>query len=249
MRAPTTRLIALSAIVLLLSIASSQAQVPISQGGSFAPAASMIYQEPVPPSTPGMWDVATTLDDGAIKPADGIGKRFIFKPDMASITWTGNQLNQDLSAPAGTTPALAEATFLGGGTLTITGIIYNASGFKTAVYSGPDPILVAEISPLHLRETDINGNALTAIGGFRMTPTGGWLYNNSILQLRGTYDVTLVMASVGPTAGGELDNFQSSLAQLNGFQMSFNIVPEPASALFLALGALVLAGRRTTPRV
>lgn len=249
MKAPTIRLTALSAVVLLVPVALSQGQVPISPGGSFSPAASMVYQEPFPPDTPGMWDVATTLDDGAIKPASGIGKEFIFKPEMATILWTGNQLDQDLSSPAGTTPALAEATFLGGGTLTIMGTIYSASGFKPAVYSGPDPILVAEIGPMHLRETDINGNALTAIGGFQMTPTGGWLYENSTLQLRGVYDVTLVMASVGPTIGGDLDNFQSSLAQLNGFQMTFNIIPEPASILLLVLGGLMFGTRRMIPRV
>lgn len=182
-----------------------------------------------------MWDVYTALDDGAVKPEDGIGKQFIFKPDMATIAWTGNMLDEDLSSPMGETPSLAEATFLGGGTLTITGKIFDASGFKPVVYEGPDPILVATIGPFHLRETDIDGNTLTAIGGFQMTPTDGWLYTNSILQLRGTYDVTMVMASVGPTEGGSLDNFQSSLAQLNGFQMTFNI-PEPASLLLLTLG-------------
>jgi len=190
-----------------------------------------------------MWSVDTLLNSGSIrKPTGVVGNQFRINSNEVEITWTGNQLNQDLSSPVSGS-WLAEATFLDGGTLTLTGTIRDAAVPYTARYTGT--LLTATVSGFHLRETDKDGNMINSIDTtIRLDPTGGYLYDNPYVNLRGLYDFALVGAVVGPVAGGSLDNFQTDLKSLQAFQINFTQVPEPTTAMILSLGAVVVLVRR-----
>jgi len=212
---------------------------PTSPGGGLFLASSPIYQAP----PPGIWDVNTMLNSGSIKNASGVGNRFRILGNEVSLEWAGNLLDQDLSTQIDPDSWLAEATFLGGGTLKLTGKIRDWAIPYTEMYDGL--LLQADVSSFQLRETDKDSNILNSVvTTIRFTPTGGWLNTNDILVLSGMYDFALVGAVVGPMEGGPLNDFQVNLKSLQAFQINFNLVPEPASVLLLVLGACGLRTRR-----
>jgi len=231
--------------VLCLAVVAVTAQgAPVSAGGAMFVQTSPVYLGPIPPSTPGIWDVNTLLNSGSIKKAEGVaGNQFRINANEVAIAWSGNQLDQDLSTMMDPDSWLAEATFLGGGTLTLTGKIRYTAIPYTVLHDGE--VLTATVTGFHLRETDKDSNIINSIDTtIRFTPTGGYLYDNPYVNLRGMYDFALVGAVVGPAEGGPLDDFQKDLVSRQAFMINFNLVPEPASLLLLALGACVMGGRR-----
>jgi hypothetical protein len=226
--------------------------VPVSSGGTFlhgSPAPAYLSPASLPP---GVWDMITTLSNCRVNDDTGTTAYRFSVADGVNFTWTGSQLNQDLSfdpTPGNTTndDSMAEATFNGGGTLTVTGKLRNAAG-TAVVFDGL--LLQATVSSFHLRETGISDDRLHSIESapgvnIRFTPTGGYLYDTAtVAQLRGTYDFAMIAAVMIPAAGGNLDNFGTDLVSTSTLLMSYNLVPEPASLLVMIAGVALLGRRR-----
>jgi len=244
--------VSILSLVLLASPADLLA-VPVSPGGAFSVTQSPIYRVDPPIPYP-VWEVPSTLNSGSVKNTSvpGGNKWQFLGTDAVSFTWTGNPLDQDLSSGG-----LAHATFLAGGTLSIYGKLRRIGGIPPFVEfdsydplkggnaTNPVPVLTATLGAFELRETDVNSNTLNSINNtIEFTPTGGFLYTNSILQLNGTYAAAIVGAVAGPMAGGPLNDFSTDLKSLNAFLINYNIVPEATSILLLGCGMFVMGLRR-----
>lgn len=97
----------------------------------------------------------------------------------AAITWTGNYLDRDMTASGGP----ADGLFQGGGTLTITGQLYDGPGpGATLIYTGTpaSPLLVASIGSFHVTETAADSNVLSFTSPPRFVPLGGFLASNNL---------------------------------------------------------------------
>jgi hypothetical protein len=218
---------------------------PISEGGTFYLLNGIpVYTAPKD-LAPGMWDIDTALSNSTIRKGDGaLGYQYkIQASDYTSFIWTGNQLDQDLSN-AGI--GLAEGTFLGGGTITVNGKIRDAAVPYTERFDGE--LLVANVQSFRLRETDANSDILNSVNALiRIQVVGGWLFDTAPeAQLRGLYDMALVAAKIGPSAGGALVNFQSDLVGRQTFQLQFTrVIPDPSSLGLMMLGGIgMLVSRR-----
>jgi hypothetical protein len=219
---------------------------PVSEGGTLGLRNGIpVYSAPMG-STPGLWDIDSTLNSGSVKKDAGqTGFQFMFLgADGVSIAWTGNNLSQDLSTYAGGTSYLAEGTFDGGGTLTVTGKVRNYANPTQVLYDGL--LLTANVQSFHLRETDKDSDVLHSIDGLiRVQITGGWLNTNSTMQLSGLYDMALVTAKTGPMDGvSPLNNFQADLVSRQAFSLQYSRVPEPSVCVLLLMGAGLFSMRR-----
>jgi hypothetical protein len=191
--------------------------------------------------------VSTAVNGGTVENEIGVPGN-AWSIYAGAFTWSGHEMIDDLSTQQDPDSWLAEALFSDDGTMTMSGTVYDLSW--NVVYTGD--LLTATVSDFHLRETDKDSNAINSVGAsILMTTTGGWLATNSELQVNGIYEFALVGASVGPTAGGKLDDFQEDLRLLNGYQVTFKyLVPEPASVLMLGAAGMwiVLKRRGRAPR-
>lgn len=232
-----TRLVVWACLLLVFAVASGAQATPVSQGGSLNLGSCPFYTSGSPGSIGMNVSVAGTSGIN-----DNTGARvWVIRANGGQLVWNGTPLTSDASRPVGA-DYLAEGYFGAGGTLTITGTVYNK--LNQIVYNGPDPLLVATVGTVHILEDQPGTSTLATIGGVAVTPTGGWLYTNSTLQWRGTYSMSFTMDSVRTMTGGALDNFGSSLKQSNAFMMQFFQLPEPASLLLLLVGfGLVASGR------
>lgn len=147
----------------------------------------------------------------------------------AEVIWTGNMLIADLS-----TGGRAEATFAGGGQLSITGKVFDVTTSPPVeLFDGL--LLQAIVGPYRVRETEVNSNLLAFVtdavlnpepfGQPRVVPVGGFLYANNLgFRLGGAFRLAVAFR---PTLSN-LNNFSSSILVSSGpTEMSFNIEALP----------------------
>lgn len=178
------------------------------------------------------------------------------------LRWVGNPLVTDSSTGVPPT-SKAEATFGSGGVLEIWGDLYDLSYTQIA----DDALLLrATVHGFRLQERGPTTNTMDTIGmngepGWaEVVPTGGLLYAENSdaipglmgpgLGFFGIYDLSISIAGAANWSSGTLDNFQDGIDVTSGvqFTMTFNRLPEPASALLVVLGGLVTFWRKRRGR-
>lgn len=155
----------------------------------------------------------------------------------ASLSWTGSELDQDLSAGG-----VADGTFLPGGSFSISGTIPAAGVFSSTV------VFEGTVSAFRAKESLNDPNKIEFLGhpgvndGVLITPTGGWLYDNNRLLGEYFFDAQGILVSQD---GDNLVDFQSSIAATAGSQfLLVSNIPEPTTGLLLVLGLVPLLRRR-----
>jgi hypothetical protein len=236
----STKLFGMGLLIGMFASATAFA-VPVSQGGAFFVSSSPIYD-----GTLQVWDIfEAMLNSGSVKNASGVGNRFIFSSNDSAInkfTWTGNTLNQDLTVVGEELHGL----FNGGGTLSVFGTLRNAA-FPNGQVAGAvnTLILQANVSGFELQEEGANTGIISSTNQFiTFTPTGGYLYTNSILQLNGTYRFALTGAVVEKLSGGDVENFSDDIKSMQAFQINYDLVPEPASLMFMGCCIMAFSFRK-----
>jgi len=165
-------------------------------------------QLPGPPPLPARWSIVNApVGDLALVGAD---TTWVIAPSSLSppalLSWTNSYLNQDLSVGG-----RAEATFSPGGTLMISGDLYDGSDPSAKLlFSGL--LLRATVGPFRVRETTATSNALEFVERPPLSPTLGFILTNPRLVLARTQLLTLTLDQVLQD-GGPLNNF-SPLAAL-----------------------------------
>lgn len=163
----------------------------------------------------------------------GAETRWVIAPNWASpatLTWSGNVLASDLSDGG-----LAEAEFLGDGTLTITGQLYDDSDQGSANLLHDGILLAAEVGAFRVRETVVDSNVLELVEPPELTPVGGFLVENGLdFIVAGRQSLFLLM---GPAQqdGGSLTSFDvaSTIATSSASQFDLTPVNPPQGATFL----------------
>jgi hypothetical protein len=184
----------------------------------------------------GEWTIpgATFFDGSAIAGPD----IFFIDPSGftagGTIAWTGNGLDQDLSA-GGT----AEATFFGGGAFSMSGTVLNA-GF-TPIFTGV--LLTGNISSFSVREPAGFDDALDLVVDPILTPTGGALADGTISTMTVPYFLSFTVAGANQN-GGPLVDFQSDINSILSMQFELTAVPEPGSLMLLLGGVALITCRR-----
>ncbi|NLX14290.1 MAG: PEP-CTERM sorting domain-containing protein [Phycisphaerales bacterium] len=166
----------------------------------------------------------------------------------ATFAWTGNPLDQDLSYQVGSN-WLADATFLDGGTVTITGTVYNV--FNMPLYSGL--LFEGLVSGFRWTESAATSNSLDLFhlnGGEKaiVQVTGGWLATNGMgmaMPLGSLY--WLDASALGCQQDGrDMHDWQGTIytaSSFTGFSLVY-YVPEPGALILLLAGGFVVLSRR-----
>ena len=182
------------------------------------------------------------LQDGAVVGASGGPTWFINVGASGPMSWAGNPLANDLSVGG-----LADGEFGGGGTMSITGTLYNEFFVPVVINS---LLLTGTVSSFRVTESSPDSNNMDNLAGAaRFTPTGGPLADGSLgLVFEGSYYLNFTGQPVLQDHGGfpgDWDDFTGNLFTLESFQFSLVSVPEPGTGLILAgLGCLAAVRRR-----
>ena len=151
----------------------------------------------------------------------------------AQLDWSGSMLDQELSSGG-----QLEGAFLAGGSITITGEVWNLNTF-TMLHSGV--LLEATVSAFHVLEEN-DTDTITFEPGATLTPTGGYLVTNTDgLKMVGDYYFSGTVSAARENGDGVSD-LSHSIVTNAGFQWTLVQVPEPAAAILLGLG-LALSAR------
>jgi len=156
----------------------------------------------------------------------------------ASISWTGNDLIQDLSQGG-----RAEGEFAAGGLVTLSGTILDP--YFIPIFTGT--ILEAQVTDDFVMLETNNDNTVNTAALVSLAVIGGELATGTQTglvmldpQMGGHY-----VESRAQPGGGDVTDFQSDLSCTAGHQLQFFAVPEPASGLLILLaGGWVVRRRR-----
>ncbi len=158
----------------------------------------------------------------------------------ATFDWTGNTLDQDLSAGG-----LASGTFNPGGTFTIDGELYDSSIEFIANLIIDGPIFEADVSGFSVEELFSDENKLQLIGTIVLTPTGGYLFDQGLTAPAYEMSFQAVQAEQVTQQGvGPLSDFQSDIVTIAQLQFTSFAIPEPVTGLLCLLGGLLMLVRR-----
>jgi hypothetical protein len=137
---------------------------------------------------------------------------------------------------------LAHGRFAPGGTITITGKVYDSS--NNPILDGT--LLEATLSAFEMKESNGNQGQMDLVGSAILTPTSGLLVNNSLsMKLEGVYYLYVTIANAQQSMS-YVDDFQSDIISVSSLQFDLVQVPEPGSlALLGGLAGLLLRRRRT----
>jgi|GEM_PF-3553566 len=167
------------------------------------------------------WDIAdSNLSDVFVLGAD---TSWVIGPSWdtpATLSWTGHILEADAS-----NNGLAEAAFLGGGELTITGRVYDDFNQGTANLLFDGVLLSAQVASFQGQETTVDSDTLEFTVVPELTPTGGFLVTNDLgFQLLGRQQLTLT-ASPALQDGLVLTDFLTATSMAWVGQSQINIAP------------------------
>lgn len=152
----------------------------------------------------------------------------------ATFEWSGNGLDTDTSLGG-----LASGSFLDGGTITITGNLFN---YGAPVVTG-GVILQGTLGGFSIQE-NVSADDFLDTGGALFTPTGGYLVNGTGTNYMPT-DYAFAFSIIGAEQGGAgIQDFQDDVQFIQGTTWNM-FVPEPSTFLMVAgLGVGVLVRRR-----
>jgi hypothetical protein len=198
------------------------------------------------------WNVSEApLTDGSAVGAGTFGIMSISPTSGApglvagDFNWSGSLLDGwDNPPPAGDTSAggQAEGHFLAGGTLQLVGDLYDGPGPTFPLVADDAVLFEGTIGDFLLRESNTNLNRINLVGQAIVTPTGGYLYDQSLTAP--AYELTFY-AIDNQQNGGDLEDFEQSILMQDAMQFSLRAIPEPASLMLLAGGlGLMLVRRR-----
>jgi hypothetical protein len=204
--------------------------------------AGNVTQTPIYSTGPSQWDMPnaqiTNANVEGPLPTDFlfVEPSGFFTPGF--VSWTGNPLVADTSAGG-----LASATFGPGGTLSITGTVYDVT--FTPLFTGT--LLSGTVSGFSVFEPAGGGDFLDIDSGdFPIfTPVSGPLVDGTVASMSLPFELRFTIAGA-QQGGGPLEDFQTGVQAISSFQFQMNAIPEPGSILLLALGlgCCVRGGRR-----
>lgn len=220
----------------------------LSVGGNVSPT-PIFVDAPGPDS--GEWALPdATFSAGSVN-QNGTSLSWDIAPSspFATLNWSGSQLVDDLS-----TGGAAEGLFAAGGTLSISGELWDLGADSEIGGVGPDAdtlihngLLVAgTVSEFHVEEFYGTTNILRPKQDTRITfhPTGGFLTSSSPMQLAGDYYLSFLISQAQQN-GGPMTDFDHDVITVSAFQVTLTqIVPEPATAGLMFVGFSLLALRR-----
>ncbi|NOX58547.1 MAG: PEP-CTERM sorting domain-containing protein [Planctomycetes bacterium] len=155
--------------------------------------------------------------------------------DIASFEWSGNDLTSDNSVGGA-----ASGTFGGGGTLTITGTLYDFGvipGFTGVLMQGT-------VSGFSAEEPNGGDNFLDTGSSAIFTPLSGALVDGTQALVMNTDYVFAFTGGIAQQNGGDLQDFGSSIQNIASFQWTMTPVPEPSTLLLASSMALGIMLRR-----
>jgi hypothetical protein len=187
------------------------------------------------------------LTNGTV--TDGTGYPNIwFIDDNVNFTWTGNTLNTDLNPNDPTQPA--DALFNGGGTLTITGKLYDA--MYNVLFDGL--LLEGSVSGYRMTETAADTNNINLVENTAyVTIEDGFLMDNTQgvmnMPAGSKYWLDTSFGKVEQD-GGDLMNWQGGYyasGTSTGLSLAY-WVPEPSTGLLLlgGISGLIALRRRNS---
>jgi hypothetical protein len=214
------------------------------QGDTILSLAGNIGAAPIFNGSTDQWTIPfASLTNGSI--SDGTGYPNIwFIDNSTDLTWMGNPLNTDLNPGDPTQPA--DALFDGGGTLTITGKLYDAT--YNLLYDGL--LLEGNVSGYRMTETGPDSNNIDLVENTAfVTVQDGFLMDNTLGVMNMPEGSKYWLdASFGKVEqdGGDLLNWQGG-QYVSGTSTGISLaywIPEPGSALLLLVGSMSLLIRR-----
>jgi len=168
---------------------------------------------------------------------------FVALAAPGTFTWSDSILDQENSSGG-----LADATFLAGGRITMTGMVMDTMGNWL---NPSDPtILEADVSAFRLIEQYATSNEIVnrndSVQRLTITPTGGFLLNNTVsggMNLAGDYYMEIQVSNC-QELGGDLETFGNDIHSLAGMQFNLVQVPEPSTLILLAGTIIFFIKRR-----
>jgi hypothetical protein len=213
-------------IALLAVFATSARATQLLIGGNVG--SSMLFDKSDGPS--GAIDISGAFL-GGVSFFDPSFTTFLDINDGGTFSWSGNGLNSDTSAGG-----LAAGSFLGGGTLSMTGTV--TSSFVPA-FTGV--ALQGTMSAFQLNENVGADDFLDSLNAV-FTPTGGWLFDNGHVVNPYTFSITFIGAQ---QLGGGVEDFQDDIQFTTSSTFQMVEIPEPTTLAILAgLGLMLVQKRR-----
>ena len=232
---------------LALLVAATPAFAGVVQTATWSSPTGLVYEPDAnyPTSKTGQLTMNNFANIGSFTAADGsIGNL----NNGATFTWTGNQLDQELSSSN-----LADGVFSGNGNFTLTGsaFIFPAGGGFQSVddgFFGPTTLLTGTVHSFRLRESEAGSNSLNTVNAVDVFEVTGGALSNPALGAHfpvGTRFALNMSVQQASTPGGPVQDFSEQISATgSGTQFTLVAVPEPTSLLMLGVGAAVVAGRR-----
>jgi len=158
--------------------------------------------------------------------------------ENATLSWTGSKLDLDSS-----TGGVADATFLSGGTITLTGDIWDY--FGDGLLAMNEVLFTGTVNEVRYFEQFNTNNLILASGQTRLNITGGYLASNPYgIEMSGLYTVSVPITGANQSYG-ELKDFQDDIWATGGGLSGFQSIPEPGTSLLLACGLGMFLRRRS----
>lgn len=198
---------------------------------------TFVFDSSLPPS--GQWSVGSNLSGST---AFDAGFTYYYQigsnQEPAAFSWAGNPLVSDLSVGG-----QAHAVFGPGGTLTVTGKLFDILGGGNEVFDGL--LISGSVSGFEVIEPVDAPSFLDMVQTAVFTPVSGALVDGSYgLTMTGDYNLTFTGALAQHFNGDDLADFQSDIVTIASFQWNMSPVPEPTAGLALLAGMVALAVRR-----
>ncbi len=221
-----------SAALLRVKAASACGAETVRSASADLPPTEVYVPSEIQPPTPARWQILNAqLHDIVlagqthrwyIAPADG---------PPATLDWTDSLIAADLSTIAGR----ADARFHGGGTLRLTGRVYEGPTVASRLVLDGE-LLVATVGEFRVQETADNSNLLTFVERPAIVPTGGLLVSNTEgLVLTGGQVLSMAPTAALQDGGNVAEFFDGVIIELSASAaLALEPIRPPSSETALA---------------